>query len=1013
MLGNTENLSSIQFLKLSLASTMKALLLLGIGVLYMAHVCKASALDSPDKEDNRGRSRSPSRKSHRRSRDRRRGYRDDSDDLFRDFAKAPRGDLRGEAERLFETFDDYLEHDSKVWADLKDEHVGVLLDHVTSKLSSKGDEVLTDDDMLAILKSRKTSEPCVLIGSSAFKTSRVTAEMLKFIDFGCYEKILRVREGKRRTSSLDRDRRESRSYDGEDDRDGRRREDKNPFGAFYRRGGRSVELPEDAVKRYVESHMQLSHLRARSSSNGETDLQSCGMLGLYSKHMTPKQIGQLGWSCFQSAIEAERRFERLLRGGGKRSKRNGRDDKKPKADRSKREDRDSRDEYEPNDDDDNNSEFSNNRSYDSQSKIPSSAYRLDDKMIRHLPGKLVRDGKEEFVTFLLDRKIAFGAFSGQLQAELFKSEDTCGRFKASDVFEEYDDSRVNRSRLSATDKEAARKMTPQCFNALKNLDRVNIRHSLREWPEKLFASVTHPIDANFMLYATGKQIEAFGTEVRKEDDEHACAQLKPEAIPGNHYQHIMPACFRSWVASQEGNIPTLGEPVSKLPVMTLAELGGEFIAALSPDDLAKFRPEHWTEFMKKEGACSSIPENAVHALFPSHANDDGANPTVGKKGGRRFIPDAQCMAKLSPTLQKAAVRTVSSAMPADALSLLDADALSAWSENPFGILNGVRNGTLLAGLGSKIGHGRTHPCQILTSKILLAHPTFAQHIHPECAAAMTDLNSIDNSELSKMPLAVISQLPLARIRLAREFTQLSGKDVEVLTLSNNFCSVLDHASFLAMPISARANFVSACVVQWKFVNKLTQADMESLPGDAFAMFDADSIQSVPSITWMSPVQFGTMGSKCPTGKIHPAAVVGADTLAALSIEQIGTLTSAHVAAIPAKSFSGLKPGQVTAIPVAALTTITAEQVSNMSDVAFGGFKAAQFARFGEVNRAVVDRNPIKAITRTKLDKLDTEAKAAAQALITANEQTVKSAASSLEPLGYFALSSLLLLVSLY
>ena len=396
-------------------------------------------------------------------------------------------------------------------------------------------------------------------------------------------------------------------------------------------------------------------------------------------------------------------------------------------------------------------------------------------------------------------------------------------------------SRDYRSRPFATDKEAARKMTPQCLNVLDGLGDVDIRHSLRDWPDKLFASVTHPLHTSFMQHATGKQIAAFGTDVRKEDEEHACAHLSPETIPNKHFQHIRPDCFRSWVNSHEGSVPSLGESVSKLPVTTLAELGGELVVALSPEDLGHFRADHWNEFMKKDGACSAIPETAVHALFPTNAKYDADEPgSSRRRSGKRFIPDAQCMAKLSPALQKAAVRTVSSAMPADALSLLDADALSAWSENPFAILNRVRNGPLLANLGSKLDQGRSHPCRILTSKLLLTHSTFAQHMHPNCAAAITDLDSIENADLPKMPLAVIAQFPLARIRMARNFAMLSGKDIEVLTLSKNFCTVLDYPSFLAMPISARASFSSDCVVSWKFLNNLTQADMESLPGDAFA-----------------------------------------------------------------------------------------------------------------------------------------------------------------------------------
>ena len=551
---------------------------------------------------------------------------------------------------------------------------------------------------------------------------------------------------------------------------------------------------------------------------------------------------------------------------------------------------------------------------------------------------------------------------------MFKSEETCKELKASDVFEEYNGSRDNRSRRSGTDKSAARKMTPQCFNVLKHLDKVSFNYRLSDWPDKLFSAVTHPLDDNFLRNATGKQIELFGADVRKEDEEHACAHLNPGSIPLKHHPYIRPACFRSWVASHEGNVPNLGEAVSKLPVTTLAELGGELIGDLSVDDLANFRMEHWNEFMKKEGACAAIPETAAQALFPSTSGDDVANANGGKRTGRRLIPDAHCMTKLHPSLQKAAIRTVSSAMPTDALSMLDSDALSAWSENPFNILNRVRNGALLTSLGSKIAQGRTHPCRTLTTKVLVTLTHFAQHMHPNCAAAITNLETIEHAELPKMPLAVISQLSLARMRVARDFTLLSAKDIEVLTQSNNFCNVLDHDSFRATPISARASFSPDCIVSWKFVKHLTQVDMESLPGDAFAMFDAETIQPLASIPWMSPTQFGAMGSKCPTGKAHPAAVIGPDMIAVLTCEQIGALTSTHVAAIPAKSFSGLKPDQVTAIPPAALTTITFEQVSAMSDVAFGGFKAAQFARFGEANRASPERNPVKAITRSKLEE---------------------------------------------
>ena len=558
------------------------------------------------------------------------------------------------------------------------------------------------------------------------------------------------------------------------------------------------------------------------------------------------------------------------------------------------------------------------------------------------------------MTFLLGR-VGFGALSGQLQAELFKSEDICGKLSASQVFEEYS-SREGRSRRGGTDKAAARKMTPQCFNALKDLRSVNVGYRLSDWPDKLFASVTHSLDPNFLIHATGKQIESFGADVKKEDEEHACAHLRPESIPAKHYQHIRPACFRSWVASQEGNVSSLGESVGKLPVTTLAELGGELIGELSVDDLANFRAEHWQEFMKKDGACAAIPETAAQALFPTNSNDETAEHGHGKRSGRRLIPDARCMAKLHPALQKAAVKTVSSAMPADALSMIDSEALSAWSENPFGILNRVRNGALLTGLGSQIGQGRAHPCRALSSKLLVTLPHFAQHMHPDCAAVITDLDSIENAELKKMPLAVISQLPLARMRLARDFKLFSAKDVEILSQSSNFCNVLDHDSFLTTP-SRLVQPSPSCIVSWKFIGSLTQADLESLPGDAFAMFDAESIQPLASIPWMSPTQFGAMGSKCPAGKAHPAAVIGADMIALLTPEQIGTLTSTHIAAIPAKSYSGLSTQQVTAIPPAALVTITFAQVSAMSDTAFGGFKAVHFSRFGEANRASPDAIP--------------------------------------------------------
>ena len=290
---------------------MKSLLLLSIGLLCIADECMASRSISEDSRESHG--RPPSQRDRDGQRKRRRSSRGDSNDLFQKFSKVPKGELVKEAKHLFRYFDDYLDHDPKVWADLKEEHVAVLV--ARAKELSKGgrrkDDILTEKDMLAILKSRKTSEPCVLIGSSVFEASRVTAEMLQHIDFECYEMIL----GKfSRSSHHERDRR---SHDG----DRRERESSRPFKVFYERHGSHLELPEDVIRRYVESHLRMSHLRARSSSShGESDLQFCGMLGVYSKYMSAKQTSQLGWSCFQSAIEAERRFEKLLRGRDRKSR---------------------------------------------------------------------------------------------------------------------------------------------------------------------------------------------------------------------------------------------------------------------------------------------------------------------------------------------------------------------------------------------------------------------------------------------------------------------------------------------------------------------------------------------------------------------------------------------------------------------------------------------------------------------------------------------------------------------
>ena len=307
MLPTVVRCPPIQVLQVSLGSMMKSFLLFGIGVLYMIDQCMAAVSKSDSHDDRPPRGGRDGRGSKRRHRG------NGSKDLFQKFAKVPTKELVKEAGRLFGHYDDYLDHDPKVWADLKEEHVAVLVSRAKtlSKDSRVKEDILTEKDMLTILKARKSSEPCALIGSSVFETDRVTPEMLKYIDFGCYEVIL----GKRSKSS--RSERGDRDYDH-----GRKGESRRPFSEFYRRSGKSLELPDDVVKRYVESRLQMSQLRARSSSShGDSDLQSCGMLGLYSKPCLQSKPVNWGWSCFQAAIEAEHQFEKLLGSSSRRDKR--------------------------------------------------------------------------------------------------------------------------------------------------------------------------------------------------------------------------------------------------------------------------------------------------------------------------------------------------------------------------------------------------------------------------------------------------------------------------------------------------------------------------------------------------------------------------------------------------------------------------------------------------------------------------------------------------------------------
>ena len=430
----TGDLPTVQAPQYLLANTMKTILLLGIGVLYLAHLGMVSASEGSHifDDDTRGNSRpKDNRKIRRRS-----SRTGSSNEQFRRFADTHRDDLQKKVADYFPNLDDYFEHDPKVWADLSEKHIAVLLRHVSdlAKSTDDRDDLLNEDDMLAILKSRKSPEPCVLIGSSIFDAHRVTAEMLKFVDYECYEMILGVRRGRYLASSTDNN-----GDFGDQGRDGRR--SGRPYGAFYSRARSDTKLPGNVVKRYVESYLQVSQLRIRSSSShGRYDLQSCGLLGLYSRYMTPKQIGQIGWPCLQSAIEAERRCERSTKGRRRSTsgKRNG-DDRTLRTVNSKKGDDDY---YDSQDNEgrgfnaDSDRDLSGQSSYDHERTISPNMYRLDDKVLRHLPGRLVRDGKEEFVTYLLKR-MQFGALSGQLQAELFKSEDVCRTLKASEVFDEY------------------------------------------------------------------------------------------------------------------------------------------------------------------------------------------------------------------------------------------------------------------------------------------------------------------------------------------------------------------------------------------------------------------------------------------------------------------------------------------------------------------------------------------------------------------------------------------------
>lgn len=902
-------------------------------------------------------------------------------DTLSEFASVPQEDMQSAVAEMFPDLHSFDKHRSAdVWKNMSEEHVGVLFEHLArlKQRNNQNGELLTADDMLEILKNRKSSSVCSLIGSTVFPVHLVTAEMIQYIDNDCHQMILGLHySGDRRHE--DRQRKHG-TYAS------RAKRVQSPFKTFFEAHSGRSHLPVKALESFVTRFLDINKLRIKpsvDSTHNESNAPSCEMLGTFSRFITAKQAKEISWSCFEAAMQTEGQISDKFSQNSTRPRASSGPARHGRAGLGK----------------DNGPEW----------------HVFDQKFLLLLPEKLVTEGKKKFVEFLL-RRVQYEVLSADMQTALLQSEEACGQLTADAVFGEWYGDRASlkptSGRQSATERRAAAVITPQCFNALLGSTEVSIRESLAAYSANMFAAVSHNVDKSFFRYATGKQLELFGSEIRKEgsNDDSQCAYLQPEHVPKDLFGHVQSNCFRSWLASAESrrqSVKTVGEGLSRLPTSVLADIGGELLVQLSSADLRNFRQEHWTEFMKRDNCCAAIPDRAAALLFPSSSSSSPSSlPGSGKK--IRFIPDAECMYRMLPLLQEAAVRSLSDVMPGDSISMLDANAVEAWQESIFDLLNRSKNAALVSGLGARVPADKPHPCRSLHQTAIVKYGFFAAHMSSSCAALIEGLESVDPKQLPAMPLPVIAQMPIDKVKAARDFRALTSNDVEVLSQSKRFCSSLDYAGFALVPISARAQFKSECIVAFLFLSVLTQGDMESLPGDAFAVFDSLAMSVLPTITWMTPSQMAAMGSKCPVGKTHPAAAIGKDTMAALLPAQIAALTSVHIASIPAASFELLTAVQAGSFSPPALKTITFDQVSAMTEEGFAGFTASHFAHFGDTSKTVSEKNPIKAIVKGKLSKLTNDARAAAEKLICSDNSGSAVAVNGILLLAICVLSVVLL-----
>ena len=537
--------------------------------------------------------------------------------------------------------------------------------------------------------------------------------------------------------------------------------------------------------------------------------------------------------------------------------------------------------------------------------------------------------------------------------ELFvKDDDRCGTLNANEVLNTISTSQATKITRSS------------CFPNMKDFQKfvpADVK-KVAQLPRNFFADVEELLDSSVYEHMTSEQVQNFGTKSRDE----RCTFLRINKLKHSRLGHIDNRCWISYLNnfrdySQANHVPKLGSRIKLIRPECWEGVQTEGFSRIHQDDLQHISSSIMNKFLTANpDFCESLEKLETADKFSI------------------IVPE--CFIRLTAEQQLKAMEKRGSSFPTSILVKFTRASVDKFGGN-MSFLNSVKfTPEQIKSIGRDSQKPEDHPCSALSKDELIGIESLMKNMSDHCFAALTCLEELEPSDLSRVPKTLLALLPYDKLMLMvaenkEYFANLDAAGMKQLT-SKDFCAKVTPQIFDQIKAPALAAVDARCAAALTFKKSLTGAQIRAFPQDAFRLYTKDMAAELPAIITLTPEQFHQLSADVKDPKNSAAQLLTKEALTSLPIEYVAKLSEELLSATPAASFAAFTKNAVAALPAASLRRVSAEQIKMVPAEAVSVLTVTQVQELG-VALTEASTSPITHLLNDKNVKLSAEAQVAA------------------------------------